>query len=67
MLHLLINALNTLSNKAYVGNVINTFVNNPRMGLLCPPEPNHSTFFTTIGFEWDPILILRETLQKNWD
>ena len=45
---------NTLSNKAYVANVINTFVNNPRLGILSPPEPNHSTFFTTIGFEWGP-------------
>lgn len=45
---------NTLSNKAFVANVIDTFVKNPRMGLLSPPEPNHSTFFTTIGFEWGP-------------
>lgn len=45
---------NTLSSKAYVANVINTFVQNPRLGLLTPPEPNHSTFFTTIGFEWGP-------------
>lgn len=45
---------NTLSNKAYVANVINTFVCNPRLGLLSPPEPNHSTFFSTIGFEWGP-------------
>ena len=45
---------NTLSNKAYVANVIRTFADNPRLGILSPPEPNHSTFFTTIGFEWGP-------------
>lgn len=56
---------NTLSNKAYVGNVINTFVNNPRMGLLCPPEPNHSTFFTTIGFEWGPNFNITRDLAKK--
>lgn len=45
---------NTLSNKMYVNNVISTFANNPRLGLLTPPEPNHCSFYTTIGFEWGP-------------
>lgn len=45
---------NTLSNKAYVANVIDTFVKNPRLGILSPPEPNHSTFFITLGVEWGP-------------
>lgn len=45
---------NTLSNRTYVTNVINTFAENPRLGLLAPPVPNHSTFFTTVGFEWGP-------------
>ncbi len=43
---------NTLSNQAYVSNVINTFIENPRLGLLSPPEPNHGDFFPTIGMEW---------------
>ena len=43
---------NILSNKTYVANVINTFAENSRLGLLCPPEPNHGIFFPTIGFEW---------------
>ena len=56
---------NTLSNKMYVANVINTFVNNPRLGLLSPPEPNHSTFFTTIGFEWGPNYDITRGLAKK--
>ena len=56
---------NVLSNKAYVANVINTFINNPRLGLLSPPEPNHSTFFTTIGFEWGPNYNVTKKLAKE--
>lgn len=43
---------NTLSNKAYVANIIQTFADNPRLGILSPPEPNHSNLFLTIGTEW---------------
>lgn len=56
---------NTLSNKAYVANVIRTFANNPRLGILSPPEPNHSTFFTTIGFEWGPNYNVTRKLAKE--
>ncbi|MEF9917538.1 MAG: rhamnan synthesis F family protein [Lachnospiraceae bacterium] len=45
---------NTLSSKAYVANVIETFADNPRLGLLTSPEPNHGPFFPTIGCEWGP-------------
>lgn len=45
---------NTLSSAEFVANVINTFVENPRMGMLSPPEPNHGMYFTTIGNEWGP-------------
>ncbi len=43
---------NTLYNSNFVKNVIATFEDNPRLGLLCPPEPNHSLFYSTIGNEW---------------
>lgn len=56
---------NTLSSKAYVANVIDTFVKNPRLGLLTPPEPNHSAFFTTIGFEWGPNFNVTKGLAKE--
>lgn len=45
---------NTLSSTAYVANVIHVFAENSRMGILSPPEPNHSVFFTTLGNEWGP-------------
>lgn len=43
---------NTLGGKVFVENVIETFERIPRLGLLSPPEPNHGSFFTTIGKEW---------------
>lgn len=56
---------NTLSSKAYVANVIHTFIQNPRLGLLTPPEPNHSAFFPTIGFEWGPNFDVTKNLAKE--
>jgi Lipopolysaccharide biosynthesis protein len=43
---------NVLFNKNFVYNVVETFENNPRLGMLSPPEPNHGPFFPTIGGEW---------------
>ena len=43
---------NTLASRAYVENIMITFDQNPRLGLLTPPEPNHGPFFTTLGREW---------------
>lgn len=56
---------NILSNKTYVANIIDTFVKNPRLGILSPPEPNHSAFFTTIGFEWGPNYDVTRKLAKE--
>lgn len=43
---------NILASSNYVKNVIKCFEQNPRLGLLTPPEPNHGSFFPTIGQEW---------------
>lgn len=43
---------NILPSKAYAENVIALFEMNPRLGIAVPPEPNHASFFTTIGMEW---------------
>lgn len=43
---------NILAGKAFVANVIHTFAENPRLGLLSPPEPNHGPFYPTLGKEW---------------
>lgn len=43
---------NLLRNKEFVSNIISTFEENPRMGLLTPPPPNHGQYYITIGLEW---------------
>lgn len=41
-----------LASPAYVHNVIETFMENPRLGLLTSPPPNHADYYPTIGDEW---------------
>jgi rhamnosyltransferase len=43
---------NVLASPAFVENIITTFQDNPRMGLLIPPTPIFSTFLSTLGYEW---------------
>lgn len=43
---------NILASKNFVQNVIQTFEENPRLGMLVPPPPNHSVYYSTIGYEW---------------
>lgn len=43
---------NTLYNRAFVYNVLQTFEDNPKLGILSPPIPNHANFFPTLGSEW---------------
>jgi lipopolysaccharide biosynthesis protein len=43
---------NILHNQHLVRNIINTFEDNPRLGLLTPSTPNHAHFYSTVGCEW---------------
>ncbi len=43
---------NTLKSKTYVENVIATFEEHPRAGMLVPPPPNHADYYITLGLEW---------------
>lgn len=44
---------NTLKNRVFIENVIKTFIENPRLGLLAPPVPNHAQYYPTTGKgEW---------------
>lgn len=43
---------NVLATPQFVENVIDLFENNPRMGIIMPPPPNHSEYFFTLGLEW---------------
>lgn len=45
---------NILGSKEYVLNIIEKFNDNPYLGMLCPPPPNHSDYFPTLGCEWGP-------------
>lgn len=43
---------NTLCSEDFIYNIIETFEDNPRLGILCPPEPNHADYSPTIGNAW---------------
>jgi len=43
---------NSLVSDAFVDNVITTFCENPRLGLLSPTPPNHGAYYPTLGNEW---------------
>lgn len=43
---------NILGSKEYVNNVISKFEAEPYLGILCPPPPNHSDYYSTNGCEW---------------
>ena len=45
-------AENVLYNQNFVYRVLKTFDENPRLGLLSPPEPNHADYFASLGHEW---------------
>ena len=43
---------NTLCTQSYVDNILNTFIENPRLGLLVPPEPIGKAFGITERNNW---------------
>lgn len=43
---------NMLASADYVKNVIRTFEENPHLGMLMPPPPNHAQYYITLGLEW---------------
>lgn len=43
---------NMLASRAYTNNIIATFEENPRLGLLVPPTPDHAMYYSTISREW---------------
>ena len=58
---------NVLSSKSFVENVITTFDENPRLGLLVPPTPCHGTYFSLIGLEWQNNYLLTKEKAKEWN
>lgn len=43
---------NLLKNRIYIDNILMTFIKNKRLGLLAPPEPEHSDYFQLLGNRW---------------
>ncbi|MDR6720358.1 rhamnan synthesis F family protein [Paenibacillus sp. 2003] len=43
---------NILGSSDYVYNILQQFRENPRLGLLTPPPPNHAAFYGVLGTEW---------------
>lgn len=43
---------NILGSSKYVENIIETFEENQRLGLMMPPPPNHASFYGIFGTEW---------------
>ncbi|MGO5165168.1 MULTISPECIES: rhamnan synthesis F family protein [unclassified Candidatus Paralachnospira] len=41
-----------LKNRDLVNNVIRTFEENPRLGMLSPAPPNHGGYYSLLGDEW---------------
>ncbi|MGN6714458.1 rhamnan synthesis F family protein [Anaerocolumna jejuensis] len=43
---------NTLKSSEYIKNILNLFVENPDLGLLCPPQPYSGRFIRTLENSW---------------
>lgn len=44
----------TLHSRVYVENVLETFRENPRLGMLSPVPPCHGEYYLTLGQDWGP-------------
>lgn len=56
---------NTLGSQAFVNNILTLFEEEPYLGMLCPPPPNHSDYYPTLGLEWGPNYEGTEKLAKE--
>ncbi|MEX1307607.1 MAG: rhamnan synthesis F family protein, partial [Eubacteriales bacterium] len=43
---------NNLASSYFVGNVLQTFADHPRLGILSPTPPFHASIYQTLGREW---------------
>jgi rhamnosyltransferase len=56
---------NVLGNPAFVQNILYVFEDNPYLGLLVPPPPNHGEYFYILGLEWqNDYLATKELAEK---
>lgn len=43
-----------LHGREYVQNILNTFEENPKLGMLLPVPPCHSDYYLTLHYDWGP-------------
>lgn len=58
---------NVLGSREYVRNVIDRFEQEPRLGMLMPPPPNHSCFYDGVGGEWTMNFEITKDLAEKLD
>lgn len=57
---------NMAKNEVFIENVIKTFQENPKLGLLTPPVPNHAPYYPTTGkVEWGDNFDVAQELAKT--
>ena len=59
--------VNILASEKYIENIIFTFENNPKLGMLSPPPPMHSIiYFSVLGeYEWHTNFAMTDDLTKQ--
>lgn len=57
---------NTLGSRGYVENVIRLFDENPYLGMLMPPYPEHGAFFFIIKNAWSMNHLLTRSLAEQY-
>lgn len=45
---------NLFASRDFVRNIVNTFEQNPQLGMLTPPPPHHADYYFTMGTAWGP-------------
>lgn len=56
---------NVLGSKEYVQNIIERFNQEPKLGLIMPPPPNHAAFYGILGTEWGNNYNLASSIAKE--
>ncbi len=58
---------NILPTQEFVNNVVETFENNPRLGLLTPMPPIHGEFYPILGNEWSINFTITKSIASQLD
>lgn len=56
---------NLLGTPEFVHNIIAKFDQEPNLGILCPPAPNHAEYFPVYSYSWGPNFVLTRKLLEE--